>query len=77
MVDDAKHRAKTKMAAKKIDTLKQISARPELASLIGQRLESYYNEISKQPIPERFMALLDQLETADLKKIPKQKRELD
>jgi hypothetical protein len=77
MVDDEKHRVKTKKTAKKIDNMKQISARPEVASLIGQRLKDYYNEIATQPIPDRFTDLLNRLETADLNKATKRNGEPD
>lgn len=41
-----------------------ISAKPEVSDLIGQRLRSYYNEVADQPVPDRFVELLSQLEAA-------------
>jgi hypothetical protein len=39
-------------------------ARPEVSDLIGERLRSFYEEVAKQPVPDRFVELLKQLEAA-------------
>lgn len=33
-------------------------------SHIGRRLRSIFDEVASQPVPDRFLALLDQLETS-------------
>ncbi len=40
----------------------QSIANPEISDLIGQRLRTFYEATAKQPIPERFLELLAQLE---------------
>lgn len=35
---------------------------PRLQAHIGRKLREHYDEIIAQPVPDRFMALLDQLE---------------
>jgi len=39
-------------------------ASPEVSDLIGQRLRSFYDNISQQPVPDRFIDLLKHLESA-------------
>jgi hypothetical protein len=36
-----------------------------LQSFIGQKLKQFYDEIASEAIPDRFTALLDQLETKE------------
>lgn len=38
---------------------------PEMADLIGHRLASIYNSVVSQPVPERFLDLLAQLEAGE------------
>lgn len=38
---------------------------PRLQAHIGRKLREYYNEITAQPVPDRFKALLDQLESRE------------
>ncbi len=65
MVDDEnKKKGKAAMPRKKIETMTHTSAKPEVSDLIGQRLRNYYNEVALQPVPDRFMDLLNQLEAA-------------
>jgi Anti-sigma factor NepR len=40
------------------------SLQPPAPDLIGKRLRGYYDEIANQPVPDRFLRLLDQLESA-------------
>jgi Anti-sigma factor NepR len=49
---------------KKIVKMMNASAKPEVSDLIGQRLRNYYNSVAEQPVPDRFMDLLNQLEAA-------------
>lgn len=38
---------------------------PRLQAHIGRKLREYFDEISAQPVPDRFKALLDQLESRE------------
>ena len=40
------------------------SSKPEVTDLIGQRLRKYYDEVTDQPVPNRFLDLLDKLDMA-------------
>ncbi len=40
------------------------SLKPDLADQIGARLRSVYDDVLVQPVPERFLELLRQLESA-------------
>ena len=62
MVD--KKNGKTKTLKVKSDSMNQSLARPEVSDLIGQRLRKFYDGVSQQPVPDRFVALLEQLEKA-------------
>ena len=66
MVKDDKKTPKTakpeKKTEKKIEKMNHSPAQPEVYDLIGQRLRNYYDEVAKQPVPDRFMDLLSQLE---------------
>ncbi|KJV10717.1 hypothetical protein VZ95_03085 [Elstera litoralis] len=39
---------------------------PKLQIHIGRKLREYYAEIAAEPVPDRFKALLDQLEKAEV-----------
>lgn len=45
-------------------------SKPEVSDLIGQRLRNYYNIVAEQPVPDRFLDLLNQLEAATSPKKP-------
>jgi hypothetical protein len=66
MVNDDKKTPKTakpaKKTEKKIEKMNHSPIQPEISDLIGQRLRNYYDEVAKQPVPDRFMDLLNQLE---------------
>ena len=51
-----------KKTDKKTEKMDQTPAQPEIHDLIGQRLRSFYDEVAKQPVPDRFVELLNQLE---------------
>jgi Anti-sigma factor NepR len=70
MVDDENNNGNTPKDGKKIEKMNQTSAKPEVSDLIGQRLRNYYDEVAKQPVPDRFMDLLSQLEAASVPKKP-------
>jgi Anti-sigma factor NepR len=70
MVDDEKKRGKAVRPGKKIEKMNPTSAKPEVSDLIGQRLRNYYNTVAEQPVPDRFLDLLSQLEAASSPKKP-------
>ena len=39
-----------------------ISPRPEIYDLIGKRLRGYFDDVASQPVPDRFVELLKQLD---------------
>lgn len=45
-------------------------ARPEIYDLIGDRLRVYFDEVARQPVPERFVDLLSKMETVKPVKKP-------
>jgi Anti-sigma factor NepR len=68
MVDDEKKKSKAAKPDNKIEDKMMTSAKPEVSDLIGQRLRNYYDEVAKQPVPDRFLELLNQLEAASAPK---------
>lgn len=42
---------------------RKASAKPEIVNQIGQCLGRVYNDVLKQPVPDRFIELLQTLET--------------
>jgi hypothetical protein len=72
MVEDGNKTPKTakpnNKTEKKIEKMNHAPAQPEIYDLIGQRLRNYYDEVAKQPVPDRFMDLLNQLEAKSLDK---------
>lgn len=43
-------------------TLADLKANSEVYDLIGDRLRMYFDDVARQPVPERFVDLLSQLE---------------
>lgn len=39
-----------------------------LQAAIGQRLRAYYDDVASEPVPDRFLALLDALDAAETSK---------
>jgi Anti-sigma factor NepR len=70
MVDDDKRKRKAAKPGKKIETMRLTPAKPEVSDLIGQRLRNYYEEVANEPVPDRFLDLLNQLEAASAAKKP-------
>ena len=46
-----------------ISRAKKAAPKPEMAEQIGQHLRSVYDEVLAQPVPDRFLELLRQLES--------------
>ena len=40
------------------------SSKPGATDLIGHQLRKYYNEVADEPVPTRFLHLLDKLDEA-------------
>ncbi len=70
MVEDGNKTAnKNKKTEKKTEKMNHPPGQPEIHDLIGQRLRSFYDEVAQQPVPDRFVELLNQLEAkSSLKK---------
>ena len=63
----AKPKIKTE---KKTENMVHPPTQPEIYDLIGQRLRNFYDEVAQQPVPDRFMDLLNQLEAKSSQKKP-------
>ena len=72
MVEDGNKTAKPNKnkTEKKIEKMNHAPAQPEIYDLIGQRLRNFYDEVAQQPVPDRFVDLLNQLEAKSLDKKP-------
>lgn len=68
MGDDNTRKSKAKKPAPTSESVMQVPAHPQVSDLIGRRLRSYYDEIAKQPVPDRFLDLLQQLESTEASK---------
>ena len=42
----------------------KLSSKPDVTDRIGQGLRKYYDEVADEPMPERFLQLLDKLDEA-------------
>jgi hypothetical protein len=63
MVENGNKTAKpSKKTEKKIEKMNHAPVQPEGHDLSGQRLRSFYDEVATQPVPDRFVELLKQLE---------------
>lgn len=49
-------------------TTSAASGKPPVYDIIGSRLRDYYDDVAKQPVPDRFMDLLMKLEAKTAKK---------
>jgi len=39
------------------------SGKPPVYDMIGRRLRDYFDEVAKQPVPDRFLELLNRLDS--------------
>ena len=62
MVKDDNKTRKTTKSGKKAEKMNHGPTQPEIYDLIGQRLRNYFDEVAMQPVPDRFVELLNQLE---------------
>jgi hypothetical protein len=74
MVEDGNKTVKTakptNKTEKKTEKMNHAPNQPEIYDLIGQRLRNFYDEIAQQPVPDRFVELLNQLEAKSSQKKP-------
>ncbi len=40
-----------------------LSGKPPVYDMIGRRLRDYFDEVAKQPVPDRFLELLNRLDS--------------
>jgi predicted secreted acid phosphatase len=65
MAEDGKDKQK-KMKSPKSKAMSKHpvkTASPQIAQVIGDRLRKFYDEVAKQAVPDRFLDLLDRLES--------------
>jgi hypothetical protein len=65
MADDGKEKQrKVRSPKSKAMTKHPVkTASPQVSQVIGDRLRNFYDELAKQPVPDRFLDLLDRLES--------------
>jgi hypothetical protein len=68
MAKNAKNKVKAAKPGKKTKDMTQATAKPEVSDLIAHRLRNYYDTVAAQPVPDRFLDLLSQLEAASVSK---------
>jgi Anti-sigma factor NepR len=68
MVKVTKKKRGAAQPGKKIEGMTPVSAKPEVSDLIAHRLRKYYDAVAAQPVPDRFLDLLSQLEAASAQK---------
>ena len=64
MVEFDKKTRNSKKMAGKLPVLSPSSAKaePQIQDLIGRRLKAYYDDVVNEPVPDRFVELLNRLE---------------
>lgn len=70
-MDDAEGKKKKREAKNNMmnrTRLAAIGVKPPVYDIIGKRLRDFYDEVSQQPVPDRFLELLNQLEAKTSKK---------
>ena len=51
--------------------VKKTTAKPEISDQIGRQLRSVYNDLLAQPVPDRFLDLLKDLDTLVPSNVPR------
>lgn len=59
---DKKKREAAKLMNERARSAAASSSSPPVYDIIGARLRGYFDEVAKQPVPERFLELLQQLD---------------
>ncbi|MBC8035753.1 MAG: hypothetical protein H7X89_00830 [Rhizobiales bacterium] len=69
-MDDADGKKKNKEAKERMNRTRLAApgVKPPVYDIIGRRLREYYDEVSQQPVPDRFVELLNRLESKTSKK---------
>jgi len=65
-MDDAENKQKRKKRESMIESTRSATAasgKPPVYDMIGRRLRDYFDEVAKQPVPDRFLELLNQLDS--------------
>lgn len=45
-----------------LEKTKNTNPKPEIYDLIGRQLRGYFEDVARQPVPDRFVELLSELE---------------
>jgi hypothetical protein len=61
--EDKKKRAKRETMIEPTRSATVTSGKPPVYDMIGRRLRDYFDEVAKQPVPDRFLELLNQLDS--------------
>jgi len=61
--EDKKKRGKKETMIEPTRSATVTSGKPPVYDMIGRRLRDYFDEVAKQPVPDRFLELLNQLES--------------
>ena len=62
--DNKKKRGSKKSMSEQTMVAVAASGKPQVYDIIGTRLRGYFDEVAKQPVPDRFLELLKQLDAA-------------
>ncbi len=65
-MDDTEDKQKREKRASMIERTRSAAAtsgKPPVYDMIGRRLRDYFDEVAKQPVPDRFLELLSQLDS--------------
>ena len=65
-MDDAENKRKRAKRESMIESVRSATAtsgKPPVHDMIGRRLRDYFDEVAKQPVPDRFVELLNQLDS--------------
>ena len=69
--NDKKGKTKVKhVMINRTDPMATSAGHPPVYDIIAARLRDYYDDVAKQPVPDRFVELLNQLEAKTKKKEP-------
>ena len=62
-MDDKKKKKEAHGKIMNTSELMGTAVKPPVYDIIGRRLREYYDEVSRQPVPDRFLELLNRLES--------------
>lgn len=62
-VEDGKRRKAKDTMIERTRSVSATGGKPPVYDMIGKRLRDYYDEVAAQPVPDRFLDLLKQLES--------------